>query len=177
MDRLCDRYEQIRDTPLCITDVCLATCRPDTWCRQGHGSAHGRDRHQAVGDIHGMHAQELEMRFGRWGMRLYQLARAIDQNPVVSNRVRKQISAEDTFPDDVSLTECEPHIRKLSEKVWTTSRDNLRGGRRVVLKLKKRKLSSLTRSLTPPVSPCSCNEFTEIATRLCERVDLGPQQL
>ncbi len=119
----------------------------------------------------------LEMRFGRWGMRLYELARGIDHNAVVPNRVRKQISAEDTFQDDVPLTECEPHIRKLAEKVWIASRNNVRGGRTVVLKLKTKEFSSLTRSRTLPAPPCSCDEFTEVALRLCERVNLGHRQL
>lgn len=132
---------------------------------------------KTVGDIREMNAQALEMRFGRWGVRLYELARGIDHNPVVSNRARKQISAEDTFPDDIPLAECEPHIRRLAEKVWTASHGNTRGGKTVVLKLKTKEFSSLTRSLTPPVTPCSCAEFTEIALRLCERIDLQPKQL
>jgi nucleotidyltransferase/DNA polymerase involved in DNA repair len=45
----------------------------------------------------------------------------IDHNPVISNRVRKQVSAEDTFPEDIQLTKCETHIQRLAEKVWTHS--------------------------------------------------------
>ncbi len=132
---------------------------------------------KTVGGIFNMDTQQLELRFGRWGLRLYELARGIDHTPVVSNRVRKQISAEDTFQDDMPLPQCEPHIRRLAEKVWTASRGNVRGGRTVVLKLKTKEFSSLTRSMTPPAPPRSCEEFTEIALRLCERVGLKPQQL
>src|SRR6201996_618997 len=49
-----------------------------------------------VGDIYAMELFALEYHFGRYGARLYELARGIDHNPVVANRVRKQISAEDT---------------------------------------------------------------------------------
>lgn len=132
---------------------------------------------KTVGDIFRMSMSDLEMRFGRWGTRLYELARGIDHNPVLANRVRKQISAEDTFPDDIPLPECAPHIRRLAEKVWAVSRENARGGRTVVLKLKTKEFSSLTRSLTPSAPPSSCAEFADIALRLCERVELGPQQL
>ncbi|WP_370245696.1 hypothetical protein [Acidipila sp. EB88] len=41
-----------------------------------------------------------------------------------------------TFPDDIQLAECEPHIRGLVEKVWAASQGNSRRGRTVVLKLK-----------------------------------------
>lgn len=52
---------------------------------------------KTVGDIFAMELLTLESYFGRWGTRLYELARGIDHNPVISNRIRKQISAEDTF--------------------------------------------------------------------------------
>jgi DNA polymerase-4 len=130
-----------------------------------------------VGDIFAMELLTLENYFGRWGTRLYELARGIDHNPVIADRVRKQISAEDTFPEDIPLADCEPHIRKLAEKVWAASRENARGGRTVVLKLKTKEFHSLTRSLTPPVRPSSCKEFTAIGLRLCERVSLEAKQL
>ena len=37
---------------------------------------------------------------------------------------RKQISAEDMFPEDISLAECEAPIRRLAEKVWMASKCN-----------------------------------------------------
>jgi DNA polymerase-4 len=132
---------------------------------------------KTVGDIYGMDLETLEATFGRWGMRLYELARGIDHNPVVPNRICKQISAEDTFPKDLPLIECEPHIRRLAEKVWTASRENARGARTVVLKLKTKEFHSLTRSLTLPTPPSSSEEFMSIAVGLCERVELGPHQL
>ena len=132
---------------------------------------------RTVGDIHVMDLETLESNFGHWGTRLYELARGIDHNPVVPNRIRKQISAEDTFEDDIPLTDCEPYIRQLAEKVWAASRGNARQGRTVVLKLKTKEFDSLSRSLTPAVPPSSCGELTEIALGLCQRVQLKPQQL
>ena len=132
---------------------------------------------KTVGDIHAMEIATLEAYFGRWGVRLYELSRGIDHNPVMPNRVRKQISAEDTFPEDVPLAECESHIRRLAEKVWIASRENVRGAKTVVLKLKTKEFNTLTRSLTSQIPPASCEEVTSIALRLCERVALPPQQL
>jgi DNA polymerase-4 len=132
---------------------------------------------KTVGDIYRMDVETLEEHFGRWGMRLYELARGVDHNPVVPNRIRKQISAEDTFQDDLPLAACEPHIRKLAEKVWAASRENARRARTVVLKLKTKEFNSLTRSLTSLAPPSSCDEFTSIALALSERVEFGPQQL
>ena len=132
---------------------------------------------KTVGDIHAMELTTLENYFGRYGVRLYELARGIDHSPVVSNRLRKQVSAEDTFPEDIPLSETETAIRQLAEKVWNASQNNARGARTVVLKLKTREFRSLTRSQTPDAPPSSCDELTTIALSLRERVELEPTQL
>jgi DNA polymerase-4 len=132
---------------------------------------------KTVGDIRAMEISALEEHFGRYGRRLYELARGIDHNPVVSNRSSKSISAEDTFEIDIPLRETEPLVRELAEKVWAASRQNARMARTVVLKLKTKEFSTLTRSLTPSVMPVSLEEFADVALSLCERVHLGPEQL
>jgi DNA polymerase-4 len=91
--------------------------------------------------------------------------------------VSKSISAEDTFQLDIPLAETEQQIRRLAEKVWRASRDNARGAKTVVLKLKTKEFNSLTRSVTPSVPPSSCDELTTIALALRERVEFGPKQL
>jgi len=132
---------------------------------------------KTVGDIYAMELRALEENFGSYALRLYQLARGIDESPVVANRVRKQISAEDTFPDDIPLSECETHIRRLAEKIWNSSKDNARGARTVVLKLKTKEFQSLTRRLTSDGPIPSSDALAETALSLCERVDLAPEQL
>jgi len=130
-----------------------------------------------VGDLYAMELAALEQHFGRYGVRLFELARGIDHNPVIANRVRKQISAEDTFPADIPLADCEAHIRRIAEKVWTASRNNARRAKTVVLKLKTKEFSSFTRSLTPPAPVSSCEDLTSIALALRHRVNQGPEQL
>jgi DNA polymerase-4 len=130
-----------------------------------------------VGDLYAMETVTLEHHFGRYGRRLYELARGIDHSPVVPNRSSKSLSAEDTFEIDIPLTETGPRVRKLAEKVWAASRENARMARTIVLKLKTKEFNTLTRSLTPPVMPASVEEFASIAISLCERVELGPGQL
>lgn len=130
-----------------------------------------------VGDLYGLEPSALEAHFGRYGLRLYQLARGIDHNPVISNRVTKSISAEDTFQQDVPLAGTEETIRRLADKVWTASRNNARAAKTVILKLKTKEFNTLTRSLTPSIPPSSSDELARIALALRERVDLGPHQL
>jgi DNA polymerase-4 len=130
-----------------------------------------------VGDLYAMEISTLEHYFGKYGRRLYELARGIDHNPVVPNRSSKSISAEDTLEIDIPLAETEPLVRKLAEKVWAASRQNARMARTIVLKLKTKEFDTLTRSFTPPAMPASLEEFTNVALSLRERVELGPGQL
>jgi DNA polymerase-4 len=130
-----------------------------------------------VGHIYVMDLPTLEGYFGNYGLRLYELSRGIDENPVISNRSSKSISAEDTFEKDIPLEETEPMIRKLASKVWTASRENERMARTVVLKLKTKEFATLTRSVTPTVMPITVEEFIDLALSLRERVGLDPGQL
>jgi DNA polymerase-4 len=131
---------------------------------------------RTVGNLRALDASTLEEHFGRYGLRLYELARGIDENPVVCDRPTKSISAEDTLERDVPLEETESMIRRLAEKVWTASRKESRVARTVVLKLKTAEFSILTRSLTPQIPPASCEELTGIALALRKRVGVGAQQ-
>jgi DNA polymerase-4 len=128
-----------------------------------------------VGHLREIEQALLERRFGRYGARLYNLARGIDHNPVSPDRPTMSISAEDTFEHDVPLPEVGPMIRRLAEKTWAASRKTERVGRTVVLKLKTADFHILTRSHTPPQPPASLDEFTGIALSLIERVGLGAE--
>jgi DNA polymerase IV len=131
---------------------------------------------QTVGDLRRLELAGLERQFGRYGLRLHELARGIDNSEVVPDRPTQSISAEDTFERDVPLTETERMIRRLAEKVWVSSRKESRVARTVVLKLKTREFKILTRSHTPESPPSSCQELTDIALALRQRVTLSPQQ-
>ena len=131
---------------------------------------------KTVCDLRSLERAKLEDEFGLYGVRLYELARGIDESPVVPDRPTQSISVEDTFEHDVPLSETEPMIRRLAEKLWSASRKESRIPRTVVLKLKTSEFKILTRSHTPDGPPSSCEELTEIALKLRERVDLGLHQ-
>ncbi len=131
---------------------------------------------QTVGDLRTLDQSALEGSFGRYGLRLHELARGIDESEVVPDRPTQSISVEDTFEHDVLLADTEPMIRRLAEKLWSASRNESRVARTVVLKLKTSEFKILTRSHMPGSRPCSCEELTEIALSLRDRVDLAPQQ-
>src|SRR6516164_7148544 len=121
---------------------------------------------QTVRDLRTLDLPVLEQHFGRYGQRLHELARGIDNNPVVPDRPTQSISVEDTFEHDVLLAETKPMIRRLAEKLWSASRKESRTARTVVLKLKTSDFKILTRSHTPGSPPSSCEELTDIGLKL-----------
>src|SRR5438067_1946895 len=110
---------------------------------------------KTVGDLPAPDSSVLEHHFGRYGVRLHELARGIDESEVVPDRPTKSISVEDTFEHGVFLAELEPMIRRLAEKLSSASRKESRTPRTVVLKLKTSDFKILTRSFTPESPPSS----------------------
>jgi DNA polymerase-4 len=105
------------------------------------------------------------------------LARGVDENEVISDRLTQSISAEDTLEVDVEIDALEPMIRRMAEKTWIASRKETRIARTVVLKLKTSTFRIMTRSHTPERPPASCEELTAIALMLRERVPAEEGQL
>ena len=132
---------------------------------------------ETVGDLRRFALAELEEQLGRYGARLYELARGIDQSPVAVNRPTRSISAEDTFEQDIPLSQTEDSIRRLAAKVWNASRRESRIARTVVLKVKTKEFNIHTRSHTPPTAPASCEEFTTITLALRDRLGFGNERL
>lgn len=123
-----------------------------------------------VGALRGLKLAQLEDGFGRYGQRLFELARGIDEHAVVPHRPTQSISAEDTFAEDKLLEELGPAITDMAEKTWRAAVKEPRLGRTVVLKLKTSGFRILTRSHTPGAPPASAEELVRIALALRERV-------
>lgn len=130
-----------------------------------------------VGDLATHGAQELEHYFGRYGRRLYELARGIDDREVQTDQPLQQVSAETTFSEDVRLEAIGEALDRMADKVWSQALKKGALGRTVVLKLKTDRFRILTRSQTNPNPPASAAELATMARLLCERVDLPAQTL
>lgn len=69
-------------------------------------------------DLRQLSQATLDQSFGRFGQRLYQLARGIDQREVSVSRIRKSVSVENTFPQDLpNLASCLSQLPSLLESL------------------------------------------------------------
>ena len=86
------------------------------------------------------------------GPALHRLARGIDDRPVAERAEAKQISAESTFPADLTTMEqLQQAAGPIGEHAHQRLMKDGRGARTVTVKLKRSDMSTLTRSLTLPV--------------------------
>ncbi|HXM02553.1 MAG TPA: hypothetical protein VN939_08125, partial [Chthoniobacterales bacterium] len=70
------------------------------------------------GDLQRYSRVELIEQFGKFGLELFSLCRGIDERSVETDRIRKSLSSERTFPRDLtSLAQCEAEIPELFEEV------------------------------------------------------------
>jgi DNA polymerase-4 len=124
-----------------------------------------------VGDLVQFDEAALIARFGKWGTRLWQLARGIDESPVVPSRKRKSWSSENTFAHDVTREEAAAWIREQSAKLWESLEKRSMRGRTVTVKLRTPDFQTATRQLSPPELPASGEDIARIAVSLMERFD------
>jgi len=108
----------------------------------------------------------LEQNFGKAGCWYYQISRGIDFRPVVPNRERKSIGAEDTFDKDIhDLDAATAELAKLATKIWTGCTAEQLTGRTVTLKVKYADFRQITRSLT---SSTAVENAPTLGRRACE---------
>ncbi len=116
---------------------------------------------------------------GTVGPALHQLARGIDDRPVAENGPAKQISAESTFPEDLTtLDQLREAAGPIGEHAHARLEKDGRGARTVTVKLKKSDMSTLTRSATLPYATTDAATLIATARRLLlDPLEIGPIRL
>jgi DNA polymerase IV len=97
----------------------------------------------------------LAKHFGKAGRHFYCICRGIDHRPVLPNRIRKSVGAENTFSRDLtSLDDMRAELGPLVDKVWHYCGSTGVRGRTVRLKVKFADFQIITRSrsLVAPIS-------------------------
>ena len=85
--------------------------------------------------------------FGKAGRHFYCICRGIDHRPVLPNRIRKSVGAENTFSRDLtSLDDMRIELGPLVDKVWRYCESTGVRGRTVTLKVKFADFQIITRS-------------------------------
>ncbi len=118
------------------------------------------DGYRLIADLQRANKTDLMQHYGEEGLRLWRLARGIDERAVSAERETKSISAETTFERDIGeFRPLEQQLWNLTERVSARLKANALAGSTVTLKLKSAdfKIRTRARSLGGP---------TQLATRI-----------
>jgi DNA polymerase-4 len=89
----------------------------------------------------------LQQHFGKAGAYYYWIARGVDDRPVLANRIRKSVGAENTFSADLFTFEAaRDALAPIIDKVWRHCESVGTRGRTVTLKIKYADFQQVTRS-------------------------------
>ncbi|MGH1353643.1 MAG: DNA polymerase IV [Thalassovita sp.] len=123
--------------------------------------------------------QDLHVRFGSMGDRLWHLARGQDRRRVSAHEPIKSISNETTFFEDTWNAEVlDGHIWRLAEKVASRAKAREIAGRVVTLKLKRADHRSLTRRQSQHEPVQLADTIYRVARALYDQVgNEGPYRL
>lgn len=122
-------------------------------------------------DLKGQTRSFLQTHFGKAGLYFFDLARGIDNRPVVSDRVRKSLGKEFTFDiDSDDFDYLVDVLVSLSDQVWKLVADRNLHARTITLKLKFHDFEQITRTKTSPIPFTSVGEISEIAQMLLRQL-------
>ena len=116
---------------------------------------------------------ELTERFGKSGQYYFNIARAIDERPVRSTRIRKSLGKETTFAEDIlSVPELTNILLGLAEQVLESLNKHNMQGRTVTVKVKYADFQQVTRAQTLGHS-IGFNDLKEWLPKLLARTEAG----
>src|SRR5258705_11418702 len=109
----------------------------------------------------------LLQHFGKAGRHFYCICRGIDHRPVLPNRIRKSVGAENTFSRDLtSLDDMRAELGPLVDKVWHYCDSAGVRGRTVTIKVKFADFRIITRSRSRTAPILDCSTLSSISAEL-----------
>ncbi|MTI63618.1 DNA polymerase IV [Methylophaga sp.] len=116
---------------------------------------------------------ELTERFGKAGQYYFNIARAIDERPVRSQRIRKSLGKETTFADDVlSVPELTAKLLELAGVVLENLNKQQLKARTVTVKVKYANFQQVTRATTLE-QPVTLQDLKTVIPVLLKRTEAG----
>ena len=129
-----------------------------------------RDGYRLVADLQESESRDLIRRYGETGLWLHQRAHGIDNRPVRTDGLRKSVSAERTFAEDIAdYAILEDRLWEVCEETATRAKRHSVEGSTITLKLKTRDFRTLTRSITLPAGTHLANAIFRATRPLLER--------
>ncbi|MDR3476658.1 MAG: DNA polymerase IV [Gammaproteobacteria bacterium] len=119
-------------------------------------------------DLQKIPLSELTEQFGKRGLQLYQQSRGIDNSPVEPNRIRKSLSVERTFSEDIPIdSDCDIILNHLHQMLMTRIKEHAADrkikNQYIKIKFNDFKLTTLERTSHAPTIEEYIKLFQEIS--------------
>ncbi len=125
-------------------------------------------------DLRARSEAELVRHFGSVGRWYHQIARGIDERPVVPNRRRKSIGTEETFPHDITdLPWLCDHLETLVAQLWQRLEQAQVQGRTITVKVTYADFVKITRRKTLESPVTTPTPLCDIARSLLDTTEAG----
>ena len=113
----------------------------------------------------------LRKHFGKMGSYYFNIARALDNRPVLPDRIRKSVGSENTFDTDLeTLAQLQNGLAPLIKDVWQYTQRSHAYGRTISLKVKYADFHQITRSKSSLSPIMEENIFEKMAYNLLEQI-------
>ena len=120
--------------------------------------------------------ETLQRHFGSNGEYFYQIARGIDERPVVSTRIRKSIGKETTLAEDLAdRAQMLTILGRQAEQIADLLRKSDGAAHCLTLKVRYADFQTLTRSRTLASAFCEAAQMLGVAEELLGKTDAGQQ--
>lgn len=128
---------------------------------------------RTVGDLAAMSPKVLARAVGEsLGSHLHELARGIDERPVVPHEPAKSVGSEETFSHDLDdVGEIKREILRLADRTAGRLRSHGLCGRTVTLKIRFANFKTITRSKTLDIEVDTTPALYDVAEGLFDRLD------
>lgn len=137
------------------------------------------DKMHQIGIFHGKDLKkrsllDLTRLFGKNGVYYYNIARGVDHREVNPNRVRKSVSTENTFSNDIrTKEELKKQLEELTLDLHRRLQKSKFKGRTVSLKIKYSNFEQITRSRTVLHEIVDYKEILELSNSLLSQLELA----
>jgi len=124
-------------------------------------------------DLKKISEHALHQRFGKSGLYYYNIVRGIDNRVVNPNSVRKSISAESTFGQNITDKDnIIQEINNISEELYARCQKSKTKGYTLVLKIKYADFKIISRRITIETVIMELDQMKELALHLLEKIEL-----
>lgn len=129
-------------------------------------------------DLKLLSLEDLQQHFGKSGLYYYNIARGIDNRPVVSYRKSQSVGVETTFQQDINnIQTVLEHLQQLFDKALTKVTEKQLSAHTVTVKIKYHDFVQITRSRTLPQTLTASTRIVELLSELLKNTDVGRRDI